>query len=87
MSIRKHVPPERLLYVRLEDGLGWEQVCPYLGVEIPDTPYPRGNLPDEFKGIAQGFLGPGIKKAIGIVAASVVAVAGTAAWWMYPRHH
>ncbi|KAH8772914.1 hypothetical protein F5883DRAFT_549912 [Diaporthe sp. PMI_573] len=87
MTIKKYVPPERLLHVRLEDGLGWEQVCPFLDVSIPDTPYPRGNVPDEFKEIAQGFLEPGIKKAFGILAVSVMAVAGAGAWWLYPRHH
>lgn len=71
--------------MRLEEGLGWEQVCPFLGLEIPDTPYPRGNDPDEFAKIAGGFLKPGIKKAFGILTASVLAVAGAGIWWLYPR--
>jgi hypothetical protein len=79
------VPPERLLHVRLEDGLGWEQVCPFLGVKTPDTRFPRGNVPDEFKEVAGGFLEPGIKKALGILGVSVMAVAGAAGWWLYPR--
>lgn len=87
VTIKKNVPPERLLHVRLEDGLGWEQVCPFLNVEIPDVHYPRGNRPDEFAEISQGFLEPGIKKAFGILAVSVMAVAGAGAWWLYPRHH
>jgi hypothetical protein len=37
------VPPEQLLDVRLEDGLGWETICPFLGVEVPNVPYPRIN--------------------------------------------
>lgn len=85
MTIKKYVPPERLLHVRLEDGLGWEQVCPFLGVEIPNTPYPRGNDPDEFKKIAGSFLESGIKKAFGIVTVSVLAIAGAGAWLLYPR--
>lgn len=68
--------------MRLEDGLGWEEICPFLGVDIPETPYPRGNDPDEFKKIAQGFLEPGVKKAFGIVAVSALAIAGAGVWWI-----
>lgn len=47
--IRTLVPKDRLLVVRLEDGLGWEQICPFLGHEVPaNTRYPRGNDPKEF---------------------------------------
>ncbi|KAL2291714.1 hypothetical protein FJTKL_11919 [Diaporthe vaccinii] len=86
-TIKKYVPPERLLHVRLEDGLGWEQVCPFLGVDIPDARYPRGNDPDEFKKIVGSFLEPGIKKAFGILTFSVLTIAGAGAWWLYPRSH
>ncbi|KAL1873483.1 hypothetical protein Daus18300_003846 [Diaporthe australafricana] len=82
-TIKKYVPPERLLHVRLEDGLGWEEICPFLGLDIPETPYPRGNDPDEFKKIAQKVLDPGVKKSFGIVAVSALAVAGAGAWWIF----
>lgn len=85
MAIKKYVPPERLLRVRLEDGLGWEQVCPFLGVDIPAARYPRGNDPDEFAKIAQAVLKPGVKKALSILTVSALAIAGAGAWWLYPR--
>jgi hypothetical protein len=31
------------LTVKWEDGLGWEQICPFLDIDIPDVPYPRTN--------------------------------------------
>lgn len=41
------IPAERLLV--FEAAHGWEPLCKFLGVEIPDTPYPRTNSRDEFK--------------------------------------
>ena len=42
-------PPERLLVVKLEEGLGWKQICAFTGDKIPDVPYPRGNEPRSFE--------------------------------------
>ena len=40
-EIRSLVPPERLLEYQIGDGYG--PLCEFLGEEIPDTPFPRGN--------------------------------------------
>ena len=40
------VPPERLLVH--EPGDGWEPLCKFLGVPIPDEDYPRTNSTDDF---------------------------------------
>lgn len=45
-DVRAHVAPERLLEYRL--GSGWEPICDFLEVPIPNTPFPRSNLRDEF---------------------------------------
>ena len=37
-TIKKVFPPERLLIHRSKDG--WEPLCEFLDVEIPETPYP-----------------------------------------------
>lgn len=42
------VPSDRLLVVRLEDGLSWDTICPFLGKPVPDVPYPRENDPKQF---------------------------------------
>ena len=35
--------PDDLLEMRIADGDGWEKLCPFLGVEIPDVEFPRTN--------------------------------------------
>jgi hypothetical protein len=40
---------DRLLVVKLEDGLGWKKICPFLGVDIPTVPYPRMNDTKQFQ--------------------------------------
>ena len=41
-------PPERLLIVSLESGLGWAEICPFLGQRITEVPYPCENNPKQF---------------------------------------
>ncbi len=40
-AVRATVPADRLLVHALGDG--WEPLCAYLGVPVPDQPYPRTN--------------------------------------------
>lgn len=35
--------PDDLLCIDLTQGAGWAELCPFLGVEIPDTPFPHHN--------------------------------------------
>lgn len=39
--VRKIVPPERLLVMKLGDG--WEPLCEFLGKPVPQEPYPQAN--------------------------------------------
>ena len=39
--------PDRLLTYDL--GSGWEPLCAFLGVPVPDTPFPRGNTAEDFQ--------------------------------------
>ncbi|WP_379712667.1 sulfotransferase family protein [Haloferula chungangensis] len=41
------IPPEDLLVLNLGDG--WEPLCAFLGVPVPDIPYPRANQRSSFK--------------------------------------
>ena len=40
------VPPQRLLRFRAADG--WPPLCEFLGVPVPEIPYPRVNSTEEF---------------------------------------
>jgi hypothetical protein len=40
--VRQTVPAERLLAYRVQEG--WEPLCRFLGVEVPDEPFPRVNV-------------------------------------------
>lgn len=46
-EVRRTIPPERLLVCQA--GEGWEPLCRFLGVDVPDTPYPEANTKEEFQ--------------------------------------
>ncbi|KAH9907026.1 hypothetical protein F4778DRAFT_724415 [Xylariomycetidae sp. FL2044] len=84
-TVRKIIPPEQLLDIKLEDGLGWEQICPFLGHRIPDVPYPRGNDPQEFKKTANGILARGILSVLTSMIVLVVPVIGVWSWYSFAQ--
>lgn len=46
-EVRRTIPAERLLeYV---PGQGWDPLCEFLGVPVPDAPYPKTNTTEEFQ--------------------------------------
>ena len=46
-EVKASVPAERLLVFQAEDG--WEPLCAFLGVPIPEVPYPRVNDSAQFR--------------------------------------
>lgn len=40
-EVKQRIPPERLLVYNVKDG--WEPLCAFLGVAVPDTPFPHLN--------------------------------------------
>ena len=40
-EVQRRVPPEKLLVYEVKDG--WEPLCDFLGVEVPEGPFPRLN--------------------------------------------
>jgi hypothetical protein len=44
--VRAEVPADRLLEFDAKDG--WEPLCAFLDVPVPDAPYPRTNSTEEF---------------------------------------
>lgn len=45
-EVRRTIAPERLLEFQAKDG--WEPLCAFLGVPVPDEPFPRTNAREEF---------------------------------------
>jgi len=45
-KVRATVPADRLLVFTPSDG--WDPLCRFLDVPVPDTPFPRSNARDEF---------------------------------------
>ena len=45
-AVKAAIPPERLLVY--EVGEGWNRLCAFLGVPVPDAPYPSENSRAEF---------------------------------------
>ncbi|MET8161282.1 sulfotransferase family protein [Sphaerisporangium sp. NPDC005289] len=46
-DVRRTVPAGRLLDFRVEQG--WEPLCAFLGVPVPDRPFPRSNAREDFR--------------------------------------
>ncbi len=46
VAVKAAIPPERLLVHEAKDG--WEPLCAFLGVPVPEGPYPRTNSKEEF---------------------------------------
>ena len=44
--VKKTVPSDRLFVMEL--GEGWERLCKFLDVPVPDEPYPNGNSTEDF---------------------------------------
>jgi hypothetical protein len=46
-EVQRTIPPERLLVFEPEQG--WLPLCEFLGVPIPETPFPHTNTTEEFR--------------------------------------
>ena len=45
-KVRRFIAPERLLIYDIQQG--WEPLCAFLGVAVPDEPFPHKNSTEEF---------------------------------------
>jgi hypothetical protein len=80
--LKRTIPPERMLVIRIEDGLGWEQICPWLGKEVPDkgVEYPKGVRHDEIK---TEWLDPMVRNAMLKLAATVLVPSIAIGWGVW----
>lgn len=51
-SVRAALPADRLLVFDVREG--WESLCAFLGVAVPETPFPRLNDTEQFKAVLSG---------------------------------
>lgn len=58
--VKATIPAERLLVY--QTGEGWDRLCAFLGVPVPDQPYPSENSTAEFIG-RRGAIPPAAAKA------------------------
>jgi hypothetical protein len=82
-DVKRVIPPERILVVKLEDGLGWEKICTYLGKEVPkDVPFPRAVEHEDLK---DKWLAPLVRDAMIKLVLTVAfpVVLGVGAWWRW----
>ena len=59
-EVKAAIPAERLLIYRVSEG--WAPLCEFLGVAVPDGPFPQVNSTDEFRAMLAnraGDPGPG----------------------------
>jgi hypothetical protein len=45
-EVKHYVPADRLYVMQI--GEGWEGLCKFLGKDVPEVPYPRGNSTEQF---------------------------------------
>jgi hypothetical protein len=60
-DVKREIAPERLLVYRTGDG--WEPLCHFLGVAVPDAPYPKANTRTEMRALIDRVIGAGVLDA------------------------
>ena len=79
-NVKAIIPADRLLVMHIKEG--WEPLCHFLNVPVPDTPFPRVNDTAEFRKRIQvirlfGFL-PWVLG--GVIALAGMGVAFASGW-------
>jgi hypothetical protein len=68
----------------LEEGLGCEQICPFLDVDIPDVPYTRTNDAATYaKELEQLMKDSSFRAIRNIVTLVVVPIVAGGAWYYF----
>jgi len=78
-EVKAAVPPEKLLVFKVTDG--WGPLCGFLGVPVPNEPFPNHNDRASIKKIIRDIIIGGYVM-LGLIVAAVVAVVGALWWWL-----
>ncbi|GAB1311478.1 hypothetical protein MFIFM68171_01688 [Madurella fahalii] len=82
-EIRRIVPEERRLEYKMGDG--WEPLCEFLGVPVPNVPFPRSNEQEAHQQEVKKRLGKFYGSVFRTFAPLVVGAAAVAAGWLWYR--
>jgi hypothetical protein len=78
-EVKRVVPPEKLLVYDVNDG--WEPLCRFLKVSLPDKPFPHLNETRDYLNYINNVrIIAGIAAAVGITALLVI-VLKLFSWW------
>jgi hypothetical protein len=80
-DIRAMVPPERRLEYKM--GSGWEPLCTFLGVEVPDEKFPQANDKVAHSAEAESRQKKFLTNAIKVAGPWVLALVAAGTAWMY----
>ena len=90
-EVKKHIPQERLLEFNVKEG--WEPLCKFLEVSVPDVPFPHLNDAKAIKAALHGaqlmgavawLLGLGLIGGAGWLAVSPPVAVQSFAAWVWP---
>lgn len=73
-EVKAHVPADRLLVFQVQEG--WEPLCRFLGVDVPDEPFPHVNSREELqRTVSNRITGEVFKSVVtaALIAAAVIA--------------
>lgn len=73
-TLRREVPPEKLLVFKATDG--WKPLCEFLSLPVPPTPFPNVNSRKQFQKIKRGMA----RRAYMILAIGAALAVGIAYW-------
>ncbi|KAI2777326.1 P-loop containing nucleoside triphosphate hydrolase protein [Daldinia loculata] len=81
-EVKRLVPPEQLKVCKLEDGFGWDEICPYLGVPVPDEEWPSLNTPEEFGEVAAPKLKTAFMKGMLGTTSIIAPIVAVGLWYL-----
>ena len=79
-QVRKEIPPERLLVFEVKDG--WEPLCQFLGIPVPQEPFPNANDTAEMQQNIRGM-----KRTCYLCWGLGIAAAGVAGYYLNLMDH
>lgn len=81
-KVKRLIPPSQLKVCRLEDGFGWEEICSYMEVPVPDQEWPGRNTPDEFHKHTAVFHRLGDLKLFTIATVVAAPIVAAGVWYL-----